>query len=225
MVHLVARRVVGRHGERPPPDEGVAVGSGVRRGEIPCVPSGGAEWEKAEGTARSDGDLRASFSDIYGEHRRAVNRLACQLCGQALADEVAQDVFAALWQHPEAFDPGLGSLRSFLLMRCYGRSIYKIRSQSARWARQEHHHREDGQETVDAGLLHLELADWLAGGLAALPASERMAIKLAFYGQYTYRQAADILGEPEGTVKSRIRSGLKHLRDALDDAQVGTPAG
>jgi len=225
VVHVVARRVAGRHGKRPPPDEGVAVGLGVRRSERPCVPSGGAVWEKAERTARSDGDLRTSFGNIYGEHRRAVYQLACQLCGQASADDVAQDVFAALWQHPEAFDPGRGSLHTFLLMRCYGRSVDTIRSQSARWARQERSLRLDRPELGDAVLVHLDLPDWLAGGLAALPASERIAIKLAFYGQYTYRQAADILGEPEGTVKSRIRSGLKHLRDALDDAQVGTPAG
>ena len=57
--------------------------------------------------------------------------------------------------------------------------------------------------------------------MAALPVDERRAIELAYFAGHTYRQVAVMLDQPEGTVKSRIRSGLRRMRDQLSDAGVG----
>ena len=70
--------------------------------------------------------------------------------------------------------------------------------------------------------MDLAVAGRVKEALKDLPEGERSAIVMAYFGGYTYREAAEILGEPEGTVKSRIRSGLKKLRGSLVD--VGGPA-
>jgi RNA polymerase sigma-70 factor (ECF subfamily) len=79
-------------------------------------------------------------------------------------------------------------------------------------------------EDLDGELWSVVVAEHLRESLDALEATEREAIELAYYGGYTYRQVARILELPEGTVKSRIRSGLKRMRDRLVAAEIGGPA-
>jgi RNA polymerase sigma-70 factor (ECF subfamily) len=87
----------------------------------------------------------------------------------------------------------------------------------------------DAAATADAGydlereVLDLSVADEVREALTVLSPGERRAIELAYFGGHTYREVASLLDEPEGTVKSRIRSGLRRLRGALVDAGI-TPA-
>ncbi len=69
----------------------------------------------------------------------------------------------------------------------------------------------------------LTVAEQVKEAVAVLPREERRAITLAYFGGHTYREVAVLLDEPEGTVKSRIRAGLKRMRPALMDAD-GKPA-
>ena len=105
---------------------------------------------------------------------------------------------------------------------CPHASIEAVRSDEARRRREQR----DPQvvpaaSAAEESVWELELLEHLLEALDALPESERVAIDLAYYGGYTYRDVARILGEPEGTVKSRIRSGLKRLRDRLVGVEVG----
>ena len=59
--------------------------------------------------------------------------------------------------------------------------------------------------------------------MAGLPLDERRAITLAYFGGHTYREVATLLDQPEGTVKSRIRTGLRRMRDSLTEAGIGGP--
>jgi RNA polymerase sigma-70 factor (ECF subfamily) len=70
----------------------------------------------------------------------------------------------------------------------------------------------------------LVVANHLREALDALTPMEREAIELAYYGGHTYREVATILDQPEGTVKSRIRTGLKRMRDRLEAANIGDPS-
>ena len=70
-------------------------------------------------------------------------------------------------------------------------------------------------EGADTPVLDRTVADALQLALAQIPDAERRAVELAYFGGHSYRAVAAMLGEPEGTVKSRIRSGLARLRDAL----------
>jgi RNA polymerase sigma-70 factor (ECF subfamily) len=164
---------------------------------------------------------QAALAEAYRRHGGSVSALAQRLIRRPdLAEEVVQEIFVRLWNSPERFDPDRGSLRAFLLSQTHGRSIDLIRSEEARKRREERDH----QRTVDAGydleheVMDLAVAGRVKEALKDLPEGERSAIVMAYFGGYTYREAAEILGEPEGTVKSRIRSGLKKLRGSLVDA-------
>ncbi len=166
--------------------------------------------------ARANGD---ALAEVYRRHGRVVYNLVRRLLSDgAEAEDVTQEVFVHLWEHPEAFDPGRGSLRTYLLTRSHSRAIDALRSRSARMRREERDARDAPMvvDDVEREAWDLATAEWMSQALAALPASERVAIELAYFDGHTYREVAEILSEPEGTVKSRIRKGLQRLRTVLD---------
>ena len=69
--------------------------------------------------------------------------------------------------------------------------------------------------------MDLAVADHVKDALSTLSDDERRAIELAYFGGHTYREVASLLGAPEGTVKSRIRTGLRRMRDGLAEAGIG----
>jgi RNA polymerase sigma-70 factor (ECF subfamily) len=165
-----------------------------------------------------------ALAEAYRRHAGAVFGLARRLLAdEVLAEEIVQEVFLRLWNQPDRFDPERGSLRSFLLAQCHGRSVDLLRSESSRRVREER----DARRTAEAGydleleVLDMAVADRVKAAMDELHEGERRAIELAYLGGRTYREVATELGEPEGTVKSRIRSGLKKMRVSLVDAGVG----
>ena len=189
---------------------------------------------EAELRAASDADLGAgvaagdesALGEVYRRHAGGCFGLARRvLADRTLAEEVVQEVFVRLWNRPERFDPERGSMRSFLFAQIHGRSVDLLRAETARRAREE---RDAFQSpTIDADL-ERAVADLTEGeavrrALATLSDGERRAIELAYFGGHTYKEVAVLLGEPEGTVKSRIRSGLLRLRAALIDEGVTEP--
>ncbi len=162
-----------------------------------------------------------ALAEAYRRHAGAVYGLARRLLtDESLAEEVVQEVFLRLWNQPEKFDPGRGSLRSFLLAQCHGRSVDLLRSETSRRRREENDLRRPAEADYDVEheVWDLTVADRMKDALSGLPEVERQAIELAYYGGHTYREVAAMLSEPEGTVKSRIRSGLRRLRTSLADA-------
>jgi RNA polymerase sigma-70 factor (ECF subfamily) len=162
-----------------------------------------------------------ALAEAYRRHAGAVFGLARRLLsGQPQAEEIVQEVFLRLWNQPEKYDPGRGSLRSFLLAQCHGRSVDQLRSDQSRRQREERESRRTAEAgyDVEREVWDLTVAEGVGNALGGLPDGERRAIELAYYGGHSYREVAEVLGEPEGTVKSRIRSGLKRLRTNLVEA-------
>ncbi len=165
-----------------------------------------------------------ALAEAYRRHGGAAFALARRLLNdKEMAEEVLQEVFLRLWNDPERFDPERGSLRSYLLAQTHGRSVDLIRSESSRRRREERDARRTGETTVDIEreVVETTVAEQVKEVVAGLPVEERKAIELAYFGGHTYREVATLLDEPEGTVKSRIRSGLRRLRTVLADSGIG----
>ena len=161
-----------------------------------------------------------ALAEAYRRHGGAVFALARRVTGdRTIGEEVVQEVFLRLWNQPDKFDPGRGSLRSYLLAQTHGRAVDILRSEGSRRRREETDARmaAAGGYDIDREVWDLALADQVREVMAALPDDERTAIELAYFGGHSYRQVAAMLDQPEGTVKSRIRAGLKRMRTGLVD--------
>jgi len=161
---------------------------------------------------------QAALAEAYRRHAGSVYGLAKRLLlDHAQSEEIVQEVFLRLWNEPDRFDPDRGSLRSFLLAQTHGRAVDALRSNMARRRREDR----DAFMAADAGydldreVWDMTLATQVRTALGDLQEGERAAIEMAYFGGLTYREVAQQLGEAEGTVKSRIRIGLKRLRNNL----------
>lgn len=163
-------------------------------------------------------DDDAAMAELMRRHRSPVVAFARRLVGDhARAEEVSQDVFVRLWEKWDRYDPAVGTVRAFLLAITHGRTLDVVRSDLARSRREEREARRPSvpDPEPDTVVVATATAATLRDALLELPEPERRAVELAYLGGHSYRAVAAMLGEPEGTVKSRIRSGLARLRHAL----------
>jgi RNA polymerase sigma-70 factor (ECF subfamily) len=159
-----------------------------------------------------------ALAEVYRRNAGPVFGLARRVLGDAaVAEEVVQEVFLRLWHEPGRYDPERGSLRTFLLSQVHSRSVDMLRSDTARRQREVRDARStaSGQYDVEHEFLDIAVAQGVRDAMGVLQPSERSAIELAYFGGHTYREVASILGEPEGTIKSRIRSGMRRMQSSL----------
>ncbi len=168
----------------------------------------------------------AALAEVFRRHSGAVHGLARRVLGSAnLAEEVTQEVFLGLWREPESFDTGRAPLRTLLLTKAHSRAVDLVRAESSRHAREQRtaSDRAGAGYDLERYVWDLAVADQVKTAVETLPEGERQAIELAYFDGRTYRDVASLLGEPEGTIKSRIRSGLRRLRTLLSERGVESP--
>jgi RNA polymerase sigma-70 factor, ECF subfamily len=158
-------------------------------------------------------------------HRRHGGSLFCValrvLSVRELAEEVVHDVFLRLWRSPERFDPARGSLRSFLLALAHDRAVDIVRGQNARLRSEDGDaHERKTPSVVEDDILDFVIGQELRDAVGTLCRTEREAISLAYFGGRSDVKVASLLGIPQRTARSRIRSGLARLRMALIERGV-----
>lgn len=136
----------------------------------------------------------------------------------AQSEEVAQEVLLELWRSAARFDPARGSALSWILTLAHRRAVDRVRSARAAGEREQREALRSGTpafdqvaEEVEAGLER----EWVRRCLNRLTALQRESVTLAYYDGYTYREVAERLSLPLGTVKTRMRDGLTRLRECL----------
>jgi RNA polymerase sigma-70 factor, ECF subfamily len=166
----------------------------------------------------ASGDMD-SFAAVYDRYGGSVYSLAWKMLGDSqAAQEVAQEVFEAIWRGAKAFSPGRGNARTWILAMAHHKSVDAMRRQRVRATEPlSESHIDDADVTAQA-LRSVEGAA-VRAALARLTEAQRVVVVLAYYGGYTQQEIAARLGIPLGTVKTRIRDGLLRLRDWLKAAE------
>jgi RNA polymerase sigma-70 factor, ECF subfamily len=162
----------------------------------------------------------SALGAIYDRYGRVVYAIALRITGDRLtAEEVVQDVFQNVWQTSATFQPDLGSFSSWIMGIARHRAIDATRSKRERSRSREQPIEVDwdiaGESNVDRTVIQGELREEVQRALSTLPTNQRQTIELAYYGGLTRAEIATRLGEPLGTIKTRMRLGLLKLRDLL----------
>jgi len=167
--------------------------------------------------AAEDGQALAELYDQLGV---ALYSIAVRILGDDLeAEEVMQDVFVQIWEKAAAFDAALGTPTNWVMRIARNRAIDRLRARQRRSRALD----EFGsaftaepapQPTHDGDLSREELVG-VREAVQSLPAEQRQAIEMAFFGGLSQREISAALNEPLGTVKARIRRGMLKLKDTL----------
>jgi len=169
--------------------------------------------------AVANGDQRALHS-IYEQTHRIVFTLIVRItANQETAEEVTLDVFYDVWRKASTYDPANGSVVGWIMNQARSRAIDRLRFDQRK--KRVNAYSDSLQPTTyiidpQQACLFEEQSRLLRNALGVLTPEERNTIETAFFSELTYEETARKLNEPLGTVKTRIRSGLGKLREALE---------
>jgi RNA polymerase sigma-70 factor, ECF subfamily len=213
---------------------------GPRGGQAGLPPAAGSTAPSAAGVPRAGGGSRAAApgqpADELGSllalvargdpdaYAAVYDRMAGQILGVVLAlvrdpaqsEEVAQEVLLDVWRSASRFDPELGSAAAWVMTVAHRRAVDRVRSEQKAAERE--------LRVASASIAYDEVTEAVEARLdrervrrclGSLTELQRECVTLAYYGGYTYREVAGLLGVAVGTVKTRMRDGLIRLRDCL----------
>lgn len=164
-------------------------------------------------------DDDAAFEELYDEVAGVVYGLIRRvLRDPAQSEEVAQEVLVEVWRTAPRFDPARGGAMAWITTMAHRRAVDRVRSAQAATDREERaarHAAEIPHDEVAEQVVDRLERERVRRCLERLTAPQRESVTLAYYGGHTYREVAELLKIPLGTVKTRMRDGLIRLRDCL----------
>jgi RNA polymerase sigma-70 factor, ECF subfamily len=172
--------------------------------------------------AVAHGDL-AAFEQLYDRHSSTLYALLLRiLANPDDAQEVLQETFVKAWTNAKMFDSVRGSDVAWLISIARSRGIDRLRSRKIRGDREDEAGREVSssfgfveKRTGADDAIQSEERQAVRGALAELPESQRITLALAYFEGLSQSEIAEKLGEPLGTIKTRMQLGMKKLRERL----------
>src|SRR5215204_5455767 len=168
-----------------------------------------------------------AFATLYDRHSRAAFSLAYRMMGERqAAEDLAQDAFLKVWQSASSYRAERGSVRTWILSIVHNRGIDQIRS---------HASRRRTQDKIEASIPRSQPSeafaqtwrnsqrDQVREALDTLPPEQLKILELAYFSGYTHVEISELLRLPLGTVKGRMRLGLKKIRDYFESRDAAVP--
>jgi RNA polymerase sigma-70 factor (ECF subfamily) len=168
----------------------------------------------------------SGLAALYDRHARAIYSLAIRILSDAAeAEDVVQDVFTQAWRQATRYDATRAPVAAWLMIITRARALDRLRRRRSRIAEAEMDATtpdpRDPDPSQEMIAISAEDAERLRGAIGELPDGQRTAIELAYYQGLSQTDIAEQLHQPLGTIKTRMRSGLLKLREALTGMQGG----
>jgi RNA polymerase sigma-70 factor (ECF subfamily) len=186
----------------------------VTRGEIQRL----ADEDLMPLVARQD---PLAFEVFYDRHSGAAYSLAYRIVGgRTAAEDVTQEALLSIWRSGARYDRARGSVRSWTLGIVRNRAIDMLRKESGRSPKlaaggDEILERRAAEELTDTEAVRRETAQEVRGAIKELPDDQSRVIELAYFGGFSHSEIAEMLNEPLGTIKGRMRLGMDKIRATL----------
>ncbi len=165
---------------------------------------------------------RAAFAAFYDKYSTLLYSIALKILNDsAEAQDVLQETFLQLWEKAPNFDPALGKASSWVAILARNKAVDKLRASQRRSRLADEAGAQEaivaeGAKTANESVYGREKSAMVNSALASLPPDQRRPIELAYFSGLSQSEIADVLQEPLGTIKARIRRGLLKLRDQLE---------
>jgi RNA polymerase sigma-70 factor (ECF subfamily) len=195
-------------------------------------PEGAEEVTRGELQRLADEDLMPliaredplAFEVFYDRHAGAAYSIAYRIVGsRTAAEDVTQEALLSIWRSGARYDRARGSVRAWTLGIVRNRAIDMLRKESGRSPKlaaggDELLDRRAGEELTDTEAVRRETAQEVRGAIQELPQDQSRVIELAYYGGFSHSEIAEMLNEPLGTIKGRMRLAMDKIRATLAEA-------
>lgn len=163
-----------------------------------------------------------ALAELYDRYGQIAFSLAYRMLrNETLAEDAVQEAFLTVWRNASRFVPERAKASTWLMTIVHRRAVDLVRREERRRTEPFVAGMEPADErtAADAAWLHLQ-RERVQDALKRLPDEQREALELAYYGGFTQSELAERLGQPLGTIKSRMFAGLARLRDLLGDVRI-----
>jgi RNA polymerase sigma-70 factor, ECF subfamily len=190
-------------------------------GEAASAPSREAGW--ADYVRRCAGRDESALEALYDESSQLTYTIAQRILqDEADASEVVLDVYKQIWDSAARFDQQRGSAAAWIVILARSRAMDRRRSRNARTRTpaqmEELHNMRSSERSPESVAISNQSSRSVKRALEAVPSEQREALELAFFAGLSHSEIAERLGEPLGTVKTRIRLAVARLRELLKGA-------
>lgn len=169
-----------------------------------------------------DDDSSEAFGELYDRYGELALRMARSVCRDAArAEDAVKEGFLSIWRARARYRPESGSVKGWMLIHLRHRAIDAVRRDVADRNGEQIALTAPGSPSPPDAVIAQDEGDAMRASIARLPDAQSEVIMLAFYGGLTHSEIAEQLSLPPGTVKGRMRLGLRKLRAATDERDVG----